>query len=67
MSESNIHGPNKEGNEFLASEKVRHRKLIDDIIIILEDVRCKFKEDLDRLREICIDIPYFMGLKAMGF
>ena len=52
---------------FLASEKVRHKKLIDDIIIILEDVRCKFKEDLDRLREIYIDIPHFMGLKAMGF
>ena len=53
--------------DFLAFEKVRHTKLIDDIIQILEDIRCKLKEDLDRVKEICVDIPYLMGLAAMGF
>ena len=53
--------------DFLAFEKVRHTKLIDDIIQILEDVRCKLQEDLDRMKEICVDIPYLMGLAAIGF
>ena len=53
--------------DFLAFEKVRHTKLIDDIIPILEDIRCKLKEDLDRMKEICVDIPYLMGLAAIGF
>ena len=52
--------------DFLDFEKVRHTKLIEDISQILGDVRCKMQEDLDKMREICEDIPYLMGLAAMG-
>ena len=52
--------------DFLDFEKVRHTKLIEDISQILGDVRCKMQEDLDKMREICEDIPYLMGLVAMG-
>ena len=53
--------------DFIDFEKERHIKLIEDISQVLGDVRYQMQEDLDKIRAICEDIPYFIGLAALGF
>ena len=52
--------------DFLDFEKERHIKMIRDISQILRDVRNQMQDDLDKIRAICEDLPYLIGLAALG-
>ena len=52
--------------DYLNFEKERHTQMIRDINKILRDVRNQMQEDLNKVKAICEDIPYLIGLAALG-
>ena len=52
--------------DYLNFEKERHTQMIKDINKLLGDVRNQMQEDLNKVKAICEDIPYLIGLAALG-
>ena len=52
--------------DYLNFEKEWHTQMIKDINKLLGDVRNQMQEDLNKVKAICEDIPYLIGLAALG-
>ena len=52
--------------DYLNFEKEWHTQMIRDINKLLGDVRNQMQEDLNKVKAICEDIPYLIGLAALG-